>query len=73
MGIESAGDQEGLVEYFNEVLKNYDWDYQMSDDKRAYETGQKQSDLVRDIKTLLSDFLSEEKIDSIYKEFSSNK
>jgi hypothetical protein len=73
MGIESAGDQEGLVEYFNEVLKNYDWDYQMSDDKRAYEKGQKQSDLVRDIKTLLSDFLSEEKIDSIYKEFSSNK
>jgi hypothetical protein len=73
MGIESAGDQEGLVEYFNDVLKNYDWDYQMSDDKRAYETGQKQSDLVRDIKKLLSDFLSEEKIDSIYKEFSSNK
>lgn len=73
MGIETSKEQEGLVEFFESILKNHDWSYQMSDDSSSYKRGQYQSDMISDVRRLLSDFLSETKIDSIYKEFSSNK
>lgn len=73
MGIATSSDEEGLVEFFEKSLKNHDWNYQMSDDRTAYQIGQSHYNMINDVRRLLSEFLSETRVDSMYKEFSSNK
>lgn len=73
LGVATSSEEEGLLEFFEKSLKNHDWNYQMSDDKRVYQSGQNNFNMINDVRRLLSEFLSETKIDSIYKEFSSNK
>ncbi len=73
LGIDDVSDEEGLVLYFEKILGNHDWNYQMSDDSKYYKRGEEQKNHISEISTLLKGFLPDEKVSEIYSRFSKQK
>lgn len=73
LGTEDISDEEGLVSYFENILSNHDWDYQMSDDSKYYKRGEAQKTHISEVSGLLKEFLPDEKVSGIYSRFSKQK
>ena len=73
LDLRNVSDEEGLVNYFESILSNHDWDYQMSDDSRSYERGESENKHIKEVISLLNNFLSKDKISDIYSKFSNSK
>lgn len=70
---EEQSDKDGLLSYYTDLLKSQDWTYQYSDDSRAYKSGQKSMDHIREVGDLLKEFMTDKEVDDIYSEFSNRK
>jgi len=70
---EEQSDKDGLLNYYTDLLKSQDWTYQYSDDSRAYKSGQKSMDHIREVGDLLKEFMTDKEVDDIYSEFSNRK
>lgn len=71
--LQNVSDEEGLVNYFESILSNHDWDYQMSDDSKYYKRGESENKHIKDVISLLNGFLPKNKISEIYSKFSNSK
>ena len=69
LGKETRDDEQSLVEYFEEILAQHDWNYQYASGP-SYKRGASQAEHISEVKGLLSEFLSEEKINGIYNDYS---
>ena len=72
LGNETKEDEQSLIEYFETILSQHDWNYQYAEGP-AYKRGASQSDHINEVWRLLSDFLPEEKIKEIYNNYSERK
>lgn len=64
-GILEYEDEKSLLSYFESLLKSYDPDYSRSDDYRSYRRGSGVSEEINLVSDLLSDFLTDKKIEEI--------
>jgi len=65
--------EESLVNYYTDLLRRQDWNYQYSDDSRSYKRGQSSMDHISEVESLISDFMSEDEISKIRSQFSNPK
>jgi hypothetical protein len=70
---ETQSDKDGLLNYYTELLKSHDWNYQYSDDSRTYKAGQKDIDHINEVGDLLKEFMPEKEVSDIYLNFSNKK
>lgn len=70
---EKQTEKEGLFNYYIELLKSHDWNYQYSDDSRTYKAGQKAADHINEVGDLLKKFMPEKEVSNIYSNFSNKK
>ena len=70
---EKQAEKDGLLNYYIELLKSHDWDYQYSDDSRTYKAGQKDINHINEVGDLLKEFMPEKEVSDIYLNFSNKK
>lgn len=69
LGNETMDDERSLLEYFEEILSKHDWNYQYASGP-TYNRGASQAEHISEVKNLLSEFLSDDKIKEIYNNYS---
>ena len=70
LGNETKDDEQSLIDYFETILSQHDWNYQYAEGP-AYKRGASEAGHIEEVQRLLSDFLPEEKIKEIYNSYSS--